>query len=111
MKQFGDVYRAKRALVPGHIGCKERRLILWFKQLGLEVVGISLTAETQANRWNLFEIKKTPRHYELDIRKAAEVDRMFRGSGQKLIRGKAESIGKCMNPLDHKHEKTGAFCG
>ena len=80
MKLFGDVYRGKRVLVTGHTGFKGSWLSLWLRQLGAEVVGISLAPETLPNHWNLLSLESTIQHHVLDIRQSSEVAGVFRGT-------------------------------
>lgn len=85
MKQFSDVYRGRRVLVTGHTGFKGSWLSLWLKQLGAELVGISLAPETKPSHWKLLGLESTVRHYELDIRQATEVARVFRATQPEMV--------------------------
>ncbi len=85
MKLFGDVYQGKRILVTGHNGFKGSWLTLWLKQLGAEVVGISLAPETQPNHWSLLGLESSVQHHELDIRRAAEVVSVFKASQPEMV--------------------------
>jgi CDP-glucose 4,6-dehydratase len=85
MKQFADVYRGKRVLVTGHTGFKGSWLSLWLKQLGAEVVGISLAPETQPNHWNLLGLESTIQHHEFDIRQPSEVANVFRATQPEVV--------------------------
>lgn len=85
MKQFSDVYRGRRILVTGHTGFKGSWLSLWLKQLGAEVVGISLAPQTQPSHWNLLGLESTIQHHELDIRDAAEIASVFRATQPEVI--------------------------
>ena len=85
MKLFGDVYRGKRVLVTGHTGFKGSWLSLWLKQLGAEVVGISLAPETQPNHWNLLGLESSVQHHELDIRQATEVVSVFKATQPEVV--------------------------
>ena len=85
MKQFGDVYLGKRVLVTGHTGFKGSWLSLWLKQLGAEVVGISLAPETKPNHWNLLGLESTVQHHELDIRQAVEVASVFKATQPEVV--------------------------
>lgn len=85
MKLFGNVYRGKRILVTGHTGFKGSWLSLWLKQLGAEVVGISLAPETQPNHWNLLGLESTVQHHELDIRRAAEVVSVIKENQPEMV--------------------------
>ena len=85
MKQFGDVYRGKRVLVTGHTGFKGSWLSLWLKQLGAEVVGISLVPETHPNHWSLLGLESIVQHHELDIRHATEVASVFKATQPEVV--------------------------
>jgi CDP-glucose 4,6-dehydratase len=85
MKQFGDIYRGKRVLVTGHTGFKGSWLSLWLKQLGAEVVGISLAPETKPNHWNFLGLESVVQHHELDIRQAVEVASVFRRTQPEMV--------------------------
>jgi CDP-glucose 4,6-dehydratase len=85
MKLFGDVYRGKRVLVTGHTGFKGSWLSMWLKQLGAEVVGISLAPEIQPNHWNLLGLESNINHYELDIRQATEVAKIFKATQPEVV--------------------------
>ena len=85
MKLFGDVYCGKRVLVTGHTGFKGSWLSLWLKQLGAEVVGISLSPQTQPNHWDLLGLESTVQHHELDIRQASEVASVFKASQPEMV--------------------------
>jgi CDP-glucose 4,6-dehydratase len=85
MKLFGDVYRGKRVLVTGHTGFKGSWLSLWLKQLGAEVVGISLAKKTQPSHWNLLGLESTVQHNELDIRQANEVATVLKTTQPEVV--------------------------
>ena len=85
MKLFSDVYRGKRVLVTGHTGFKGSWLSLWLKQLGAEVVGISLSPETQPSHWNLLGLESIVQHHELDIRHATEVASVFKATQPEVV--------------------------
>ena len=85
MKQFGDVYRGKRVIVTGHTGFKGSWLSLWLKQLGSEVVGISLAPETDPNHWDLLEIEPSIQHHELDIRQTTDIASLFKATQPEVV--------------------------
>ena len=85
MKQFSDVYLGKRVLVTGHTGFKGSWLSLWLKQLGAEVVGISLAPETNPSHWNLLGLESAVQHHELDIRSSAEVASVLRATQPEMV--------------------------
>jgi len=51
MRVFADIYRGKRVLVTGHTGFKGSWLSLWLREMGAEVTGIALPAESQPSHW------------------------------------------------------------
>lgn len=55
MSVHADFWRDKRVLVTGHSGFKGSWLVLWLKNLGASVMGLSLPPETEPN---LFELAK-----------------------------------------------------
>ncbi len=85
MKLFSDVYRGKRVLVTGHTGFKGSWLSLWLRQLGAQVVGISLAPETQPNHWNLLSLESTVQHYDIDIRQAVEIASVFKVTQPEMV--------------------------
>lgn len=85
MKLFGDAYRGKRVLVTGHTGFKGSWLSLWLKQLGTEVVGISLAPETQPSHWSLLGLESTVQHHELDIRESSKVASVVRATQPEVV--------------------------
>ena len=53
MIQFADVYRKKRVLITGHTGFKGSWLALWLKELGADVIGVSLPKSSNSDHWRL----------------------------------------------------------
>ena len=56
MMQFANVYRGKKVLITGHTGFKGSWLTLWLKELGAEVIGVSLPQSSNSNHWKLNEL-------------------------------------------------------
>lgn len=50
---FHGAFRGRKVLLTGHTGFKGTWLALWLQELGAEVVGLSLPAETSPNHWSL----------------------------------------------------------
>ena len=90
---FADVYRGKNVLVTGHTGFKGSWLGLWLRELGANVLGISLPPEANPNHWDLLNLDMES-HY-LDIRNLSELrkrvlnfqpDIVFHLAAQPLVR-------------------------
>lgn len=88
-----ESYKGKRVLVTGHTGFKGSWLVSCLKQLGADVYGIALAADTQPSHWEL--LKLTIKHDELDLREAQTVkqkvaefnpDIVFHLAAQALVR-------------------------
>ena len=56
MRVFADIYRGKRVLVTGHTGFKGSWLSLWLREMGAEVTGIALPAESQPSHWAMLQL-------------------------------------------------------
>ncbi|MDH5358761.1 MAG: CDP-glucose 4,6-dehydratase [Gammaproteobacteria bacterium] len=56
---FADVFHGRRVLVTGHTGFKGSWLTLWLTELGAEVMGVALEADTSPNHWQLLELNHT----------------------------------------------------
>lgn len=73
---FSDFYRDKKVLVTGHTGFKGSWLVLWLKQLGAKVIGISLDPQGQTSHWNILKITDIY-DYRVDIRDALAVEKII----------------------------------
>ena len=65
---FAGFYQGKRVLVTGHTGFKGGWLSLWLKQLGADVLGISLPAPTDPNLHSIISPHAFAAETECDIR-------------------------------------------
>ena len=55
---FSDIYKGKTVLVTGHTGFKGGWLTLWLKNLGANVIGLSLDPQNEYNFFNSTNLKK-----------------------------------------------------
>ena len=85
MKQFNDIFRGKRVLVTGHTGFKGSWLTLWLRELGAELVCISLDTVSQPNHWNLIKLNSVVNDNRLDIRNYQEVLGVFRNTVPEVV--------------------------
>lgn len=93
MKQFEDIYRGKRVLLTGHTGFKGSWLTLWLRELGAEVIGVSLSPETQPSHWDLLGIKIDDHRLDIcaeksliQVFKDKQPDMVFHLAAQPLVR-------------------------
>lgn len=77
-EDFGNVFARRRVLVTGHTGFKGCWLSLWLKELGADVYGLALPAETEPNMFDAVRLGELVHHIEQDIRDAAAVKRIVR---------------------------------
>lgn len=85
MKQFDDVYRGKRVLITGHTGFKGSWLSLWLKELGAEVIGVSLDPKSELNHWDLLRLETDVEDYRLDIRDSNELAVVFKETQPEIV--------------------------
>ncbi len=64
---FQNIYRGKTVLVTGHTGFKGSWLILWLKELGANVIGISKDIPTEPSHFQLLELENDIHHNIFDV--------------------------------------------
>jgi CDP-glucose 4,6-dehydratase len=67
MADFQSTFSGARVLVTGHTGFCGSWLTLWLKQLGAEVMGISLPPNTEPSLFRAAKVKTGITHREIDI--------------------------------------------
>ena len=73
-----NFYKGKRVLVTGHSGFKGSWLSIWLHEMGAEVVGVSLSPQTQKDNYVLSGIgKRIKADIIADIRDGALMQRIF----------------------------------
>lgn len=80
---FSDRYHGRRVLVTGHTGFKGSWLALWLAELGAEVTGVALPADTSPNHWGLLGLN-IPDHH-LDVRCADDLARVVKRSRPEIV--------------------------
>jgi CDP-glucose 4,6-dehydratase len=85
MKQFDDIYRGRRVLITGHTGFKGSWLSLWLRDLGAEVIGVSLDPKTYPNHWDLLRLGEDIEDYRLDIRDSNELANIFEKTKPEIV--------------------------
>lgn len=70
-------FNGKTVLVTGHTGFKGSWLSFWLKQLGANVVGISLPPNTNPSLFNILNLSHEVNDLRVDIRDSKEISRLF----------------------------------
>ena len=80
---FRNIYQGKKVLVTGHTGFKGSWLSLWLTELGANVVGLSLSPETNHSHWDLLNLKIDD--FRCDIRDAGAVQKLIINSAPDIV--------------------------
>ena len=83
VKLFGDRYRDCRVLLTGHTGFKGSWLALWLKEIGAEVVGISLDPIAGENHWDLLKLDAVD--HRQDIRDAGKLAALVQAARPEIV--------------------------
>ena len=62
------VFKSSRVIITGHTGFKGSWLTAWLKQLGANIMGISLDLPTNPSHFKVSNIGKNIKDVRLDIR-------------------------------------------
>ena len=77
MKNNLKVFKNKRILITGHTGFKGSWLSLWFKNLGADVMGVSIDIPTKPSHFRLINLEKKVKSKFLDITDLKELKKIF----------------------------------
>ncbi len=77
MKNNLKVFKNKRILITGHTGFKGSWLSLWFKNLGADVMGVSIDIPTKPSHFQLINLEKKVKSKFLDITDLKELKKIF----------------------------------
>lgn len=80
---FENIYHGKRVLVTGHTGFKGSWLSLWLKELGANVIGVSLSPEVHPNHWDLINL--TIDDFRYDIRNYSQLLQVIKNNQPEII--------------------------
>jgi CDP-glucose 4,6-dehydratase len=77
-EMFGNCYRGKKVLVTGHTGFKGAWLCQWLLELGADVTGYALRANTSPSLFEILGLRRNMRHIVGDVRDASGLHRCVR---------------------------------
>lgn len=77
MEDIKSLYKNKRVLVTGHTGFKGSWLSIWLKQLGAEVIGISLDPVSERDLFILADLSGKITDYRQDIRDLEKIEQII----------------------------------
>jgi len=80
-----DFWKGRRVLLTGHTGFKGTWAALWLQKMGADVTGISLTPEGEFSLFNVLENKLALTSKLVDIRDAATLDEVIKGSNPEIV--------------------------
>ena len=83
MSAYDGVYRGRKVLLTGHNGFKGSWLALWLKELGANVIGLSLPVESELSHWALLQIDCE--EYLVDIRDFAAVQKIMQITEPEIV--------------------------
>lgn len=77
LKEILKEYKGKKVVVTGHTGFKGSWLCIWLKELGADIVGISLDPKTSNDNYVLSGIKNIVKDLRADIRDGEILKKIF----------------------------------
>ena len=77
MRNNLKVFKNKRILITGHTGFKGSWLSLWFKNLGADVMGVSIDIPTKPSHFQLINLEKKVRSKFVDITDLKKLKKIF----------------------------------
>ena len=77
------IFMNSRVVVTGHTGFKGSWLTAWLKQLGANVMGISLNSPTNPSHFEVSKIKLGIKDVRIDIRDRAKLEKQIKNDSSK----------------------------
>ncbi|MCQ9200644.1 MAG: CDP-glucose 4,6-dehydratase [Prochlorococcus marinus CUG1437] len=72
-----DIFKNKKIIVTGHTGFKGSWLVTWLRELGADLVGISLEPSTNPSHFELLKLRNSIKNNFVDIRNNEKVKSIF----------------------------------
>ncbi len=80
-----QVFKNSKVIITGHTGFKGSWLTAWLKQLGANIMGISLNVPTNPSHFKVSEIGKNIKNIQLDIRDRKKLEKKIINFKPKFI--------------------------
>ena len=74
---FNNTYEGKKVLMTGHTGFKGSWLSIWLRELGAEVLGVSLKPKNELDNFNVTQLDSKIDSVFLDIRDFNGINNIF----------------------------------
>lgn len=74
---FQNIYQGRKVLITGHTGFKGSWLAIWLKELGAEVYGYSLDAQSEMDNFVICKLESHINHYVGDVRDGKKLKDYF----------------------------------
>lgn len=78
-------FQNKKVLITGHTGFKGAWLSLWLTELGADVVGYSLEADTKPNLFEILGLESQIKHHIADIRDYKKLNHVIQSEKPEII--------------------------
>ena len=75
---FSNTYEGKKVLVTGHTGFKGSWLSIWLRELGAEVLGVSLKPKNDLDNFNVTQLDSKISSVFQDIRDYTGINDVFK---------------------------------
>ena len=75
---FNNIFQGKTILITGHTGFKGSWLCVWLKQLGANVIGVSINIPSSPSIFSTSFISNTVEDYRIDIRDIDALSSLFK---------------------------------
>tara|TARA_B100000989_G_scaffold3409_1_gene2374 strand:+ start:16881 stop:17951 length:1071 start_codon:yes stop_codon:yes gene_type:complete len=75
-----NIFKEKKILITGHTGFKGSWLTLWLLLKGAKIIGLSKNINTRPSHFQLLNIKKKIKHYQVDLKNLSKIKKIINNS-------------------------------